>query len=420
MKTLVVFASLLVLAAGRPETRPNPHGAQVLRVVPEQASQVHYLRGLLLQGNYDFWLEPRAVGHPVDIMVRAFQLPQLKKTLSQVGLRYTVKISNVAALLSKQRAAQEAARANGPRAMDWTSYHTYQEIMDWLESLATDHPDLCKVENVGSSFEGRTMKMLTLGKGGPGKPAIFIDGGIHAREWISPATVTYMINELVTKRDTYDDILSNVNFYFMPSINPDGYDYTFTDDRLWRKTRSDTNSIFGCKGADPNRNWGFHWMEIGASDEPCTEIYAGSEPFSEVEMRNVRDQIIKHGSDIKVYLTFHSFSQLWMYPWGWTSALPDDWQDLDDLAKSAVDALTSVYGTHYDIGSSTNVIYAAAGGSDDWAKGEGNVKYAYTVELRDTGAYGFLLPPEQILPSGEETFEGVKVVANFVKNTYGK
>ncbi|XP_071538310.1 carboxypeptidase B-like [Panulirus ornatus] len=415
MRPLVLLASsLLVLGAARPHDCTNLHGAQVLRVVPERAGQVHYLRGLLLQGNYDFWTEPRAVGHPVDIMVRAFQLPQLKKTLSQVGLRYTVKISNVAALLAKERTTQEAARASGSRAMDWTSYHTYQEIMDWLESLAADHPDLCKVENVGSSFEGRTMKMLTLGKGGPGKPAIFIDGGIHAREWISPATVTYMINELVTKRDTYDDILSNVNFYFMPSINPDGYDYTFTDDRLWRKTRSDTNSLLGCMGVDPNRNWGFHWMEIGASDDPCSEVYAGTEPFSEVEMRNVRDQISQRSSSIKVYLTYHSYSQVWLYPWGWTSQPPEDWQDLKDLAQSAAEGVLSVHGTLYDVHNSGG----AAGGSDDWAKGEANVKYSYTIELRDTGEYGFLLPPEQIIPTGEENLEGLKVVANFIKDTY--
>ncbi|KAK8397432.1 hypothetical protein O3P69_004876 [Scylla paramamosain] len=229
-----------------------------------------------------------------------------------------------------------------------------------------------------------------------------------------------MVNELVTNSNTYDDLLSNVNFYVMPSINPDGYSYTFTDDRMWRKTRSHTDSPFGCKGADPNRNWDFHWNEIGASSNPCSETYAGSGPFSEVEMRVVRDEIIRLGSKIKVYLTFHSYSQLWMYPWGYTSALPDDWKDLDNLAQDAVSALTAVHGTQYEIGSSTNTIYAAAGGSDDWAKGVGGVKYAYTVELRDQGYYGFLLPPSKIIPSGEETFEALKVVANFVKNTYSK
>uniref|UniRef100_A0A0P4VSV2 Peptidase M14 domain-containing protein n=1 Tax=Scylla olivacea TaxID=85551 RepID=A0A0P4VSV2_SCYOL len=73
-------------------------------------------------------------------------------------------------------------------------------------------------------------------------------------------------------------------------------------------------------------------------------------------MRVVRDEIIRLGSKIKVYLTFHSYSQLWMYPWGYTSALPDDWKDLDNLAQDAVSALTAVHGTKYEIGSSTNTI----------------------------------------------------------------
>lgn len=63
---------------------------------------------------------------------------------------------------------------------------------------------------------------------------------------------------------------------------------------------------------------------------------------------------------------------------------------------------------------------AAAGGSDDWAKGVAGVKYSYTIELRDTGNYGFLLPASQIIPTGEETFEGFLVVANFIRNTYSK
>jgi len=66
---------------------------------------------------------------------------------------------------------------------------------------------------------------------------IFFVSGIHAREWISPAAVTYFINELVTKSNNYWDILQAVDFYFFPVVNPDGYEFTFESDRLWRKTR---------------------------------------------------------------------------------------------------------------------------------------------------------------------------------------
>ncbi|KAK7082274.1 hypothetical protein SK128_016692 [Halocaridina rubra] len=412
MKTLLVLASFLLLAAALPTPKSFLHGAQVFRVVPKTEGQIHYLSGLIKSDHYDFWTEPRAIGKPVDIMAKAFHIPQLKSTLLKLGLKYEILVSNVAQQVEALHMANEKARAKGTKAMDWTSYHTYDEITEWLDSLATDYPSLCTVEDVGTSYEGRTMKLLKLGTGPATNPGIFIDGGIHAREWISPATVTYIINEFVQNSDTYADILAGVNFYIMPSINPDGYAYTWSNDRLWRKTRSETGTP-GCRGADPNRNWGFHWMEAGASSNPCSDIFAGSVEFSEVEMQNVRDQILKYQDTLVAYLTFHSYSQLWMYPWGYTTDLPSDWQELDSLAQDAVSALTGVHGTSYDIGSSTNILYAAAGGSDDWAKGVGNVKYSYTIELRDTGFWGFQLPPEQIIPTGEETFEALKVVANF-------
>lgn len=55
---------------------------------------------------------------------------------------------------------------------------------------------------------------------------------------------------------------------------------------------------------------------------------------------------------------------------------------------------------------------AAAGGADDWAHGVANIKYSYTFELRDTGDYGFMLPTKYIIPSGEETFDAIKIMSN--------
>jgi len=292
--------------------------------------------------------------------------------------------------------------------MDWTSYHDYDEIMAWMEELTAANPDVCSIQDVGQSYEGRTMKMLTIGSGDASNPGVFVDGGIHAREWISPATVTYMANQLVQDKATYASLLSQVNFYFMPVINPDGYAYTFSNDRLWRKTRSPQGN---CYGVDPNRNWGFHWNEGGASNLPCADTYCGPNAFSELSQQVVRDQLLSL-TNLQSYLTFHSYAQMWMYPWGWTSDLPADWQDLDDLAQNAVAALTAVHGKSYEIGSSTNTIYLASGGSDDYAKGTAGVKYSYTIELRDTGLYGFQLPASQIIPSGEETFEALLVVGN--------
>ncbi|KAK3870803.1 hypothetical protein Pcinc_023998 [Petrolisthes cinctipes] len=421
MKVLLVLCGLVLVVSARPDPHPHLKGAQVLRVVPEETWQVGYLRALQQQDLYDFWTEPNSVGRPVDMMSDVFQLPVLRAALENVNLSPRVLVSDVASLVAGSTPHQHNNKDSFSTRIDWTDYYDYDQITGWLDSLATDYPSVCKTEDVGTTYEGRTMKLITIGTGAADNPGIFIDGGIHAREWISPATVTYMINELVTKGSgEFSELLSKVNFYVMPSINPDGYQYTWTNDRLWRKTRSDTDSSFGCKGVDPNRNWGFHWNEVGASSSPCSDIYAGPEPFSEVEMQVVRDQVNRFAPTLQAYLTFHSYSQLWMYPWGFTSDLPDDWQDMDNLAQNAVTALTSLYGTRYEIGSSTNTIYAAAGGSDDWVKGVAGVKYAYTVELRDTGSYGFLLPTNQIIPTAEETFEGVKVVADFIMNNNGR
>ena len=87
----------------------------------------------------------------------------------------------------------------------------------------------------------------------------------QSREWIAPAVATFIVRELVEDYAEHPDYLDKINWYFLPSANPDGYQYSWEHDRLWRKTRSDHGSILGCKGVDPNRNWGFHWAESGSN-----------------------------------------------------------------------------------------------------------------------------------------------------------
>ena len=77
--------------------------------------------------------------------------------------------------------------------------------------------------------------------------------GIHAREWIAPALATYIMRELVERNAT--NYIDHLNFHILPSANPDGYEYTRNGDRFWRKTRSMTESVSGCMGADGNRNF---------------------------------------------------------------------------------------------------------------------------------------------------------------------
>ena len=146
---------------------------------------------------------------------------------------------------------------------------------------------------------------------------MWIDAGIHAREWISPATCTWMIRELIENDAKHPQLLNDLDWYILPIVNPDGYAFTQTSDRLWRKTRSDYGQS-GCYGVDANRNWGYHWNDGGTEDNGCSDIYLGPEPFSEVENRNVRDFILAHKDQIKFFNTLHSYGQFILLPWGFT------------------------------------------------------------------------------------------------------
>jgi murein tripeptide amidase MpaA len=100
-----------------------------------------------------------------------------------------------------------------------------------------------------SNFPLKILKFQT-------NPSLFIESNIHAREWITSATATWIINEILRSEDR--GALAKYNWYIFPVVNPDGFAYTKSTNRMWRKTRKPGNSI--CFGADPNRNWGYNFM----------------------------------------------------------------------------------------------------------------------------------------------------------------
>nr|SVE74010.1 EOG090X00QE [Daphnia barbata] len=279
---------------------------------------------------YDFWTEPRNVDVNIDIMVP----PAYTKTLVDLLKAFDME------------------------------YHIYE----FVNEMAATYPNLVTLTSTGQSYLGNEMPILKISTGGSGKNAIFAEGGIHAREWISPAFVTWLIRELVENYASHPQYLDNIDWYIMPVLNPDGYTYTFspTGDRLWRKNRAPNSGV--CVGTDLNRNFDYYWNTGGSTSIECGETYHGGAAFSQVEARNVRDAMLAVANQTKVYFSFHSYGQYWLTPWGYTSALPDDYQDLYDLAQRAVDQLTAVEGTIYTIGTSTNLLGLASGCSDDWAK----------------------------------------------------
>jgi len=251
---------------------------------------------------------------------------------------------------------------------------------------------------------------------------IWIDAGIHAREWVAPATATFVINELVrsytnkTTRGGKWEYVSEVDWLISPSINPDGYEHSWKV-RMWRKNRRPQAN--GCVGVDLNRNFDHHWMAGGASTDPCSDIFAGPSANSEPETKAVAAILHELKHKIKVYISFHAFGLYWLTPWAWTSDLPDDYHELEALARKGAAAAHATYNeSTFTINTSTRAMYVSAGGSDDYAKGNVGIKYVYTIELRDKGEFAFLLPKDQIIKAATEAWNGVKVVADFVVDNY--
>ncbi|XP_013856628.1 carboxypeptidase B, partial [Austrofundulus limnaeus] len=125
-----------------------------------------------------------------------------------------------------------------------------------------------------------------------------MDCGIHAREWISPAFCQWFVKEALSTYGSdsqMTSLLDQMDVYVLPVFNIDGYVYTHTNNRMWRKTRS-KGSGSSCIGADPNRNFDAGWCTLGASSNPCSDTFCGYSPESEIEVKNVADFIRRNKS----------------------------------------------------------------------------------------------------------------------------
>lgn len=290
---------------------------------------------------------------------------------------------------------------------DWRHYYHLETIYAWLDHLCDKYSTIIKPLDVGRSYEGVPIKGVKLSHKA-NNTAIFIEGGIHAREWISPATATFILDKLLTsENDTVKDIAQNFDWIFFPVINPDGYKATFEKDRMWRKTRQP----FGlCRGTDLNRNWNSAWNKTGSSPDPCAYDYAGPKVYSERESEQISkflEGIVKPDR-VQTYISLHSYSQLLMFPHGYTSEKAANYDDLKAIGEKAVEAIKTRYGTVYKSGSVYETIYPSSGSSHDWAYTDLKIPISYTFELRGppTSPHMFILPAEQIEPVGWETLDG--------------
>ncbi|KAI0393886.1 hypothetical protein F5Y17DRAFT_458417 [Xylariaceae sp. FL0594] len=324
-----------------------------------------------------------------------------------------------------QKKKEEKDRKEGalPSLSWFDAYHPYAEHLTYLSDLRSAFPNNSELFAAGKSFEGRPLQGIHLwGKGGKGaKPAILFHGNVHAREWITSKVwgggkqvVEYILYQLISGYTNNDKlvqkVLDNYDFYVIPVVNPDGFIYTQTTDRLWRKNRqvrSNTTFI----GTDINRNWVVGWGGTGGSSSvPSSETFAGFSPHDTPETSSLASFALtltrSHG--IKLYIDWHSYAQVILLSYGYTcTSYPPNIAEQEALAKGIAAAIRKPYNTSFDYGPGCEVLYQSNGNGRDYMTDVARAQFGWGIELRDT-KYGFVLPPDQILPSGVEIWEGLK------------
>ncbi|KAM0304161.1 hypothetical protein ACHAPM_002233 [Fusarium culmorum] len=403
MRSFLLALLPLALATAVPSSKKvDYNGFKSLRVTLPKGADAEAINKLAAT-----ILNPGA-GEELDIVVAPENVAKVKKLASDA----TVLVEDVGAVLAKEETSTVYAV---PSESWFTAYHPYADHLQFLTDLQTSYPTKSEVFTLGNSFQGRALTGIHIwGSGGKGsKPAVVFHGTVHAREWIATMTAEYLAYQLLTKYASdaaVKAIVDKYDFYITPIVNPDGFVYTQTTNRLWRKNRQ-TVSGSTCVGRDVNRNWPYKWeLTGGASTNPCDETFKGRAAGDSPELKAIVGQIdsLAAGRGISFYVDFHSYGQYILWPYGYDcSVVAPEETALSSVASRINAGIRGQSGLSYTAGNSCRALYATTGDSIDYVQGVAKAKYAYTIELRDKGTYGFSLPASQIQPTVRETWAGV-------------
>ncbi len=284
------------------------------------------------------------------------------------------------------------------------AYHSALELETELRALESGFPDMARVHVIGRTLEGRDILALQInGRLGlsPVAPSFLVLGAHHAREWIS-VEVPFLFGKHLLENYASDaavrDIVDRSDIWIVPMVNPDGLEYSIHVYRYWRKNRR--ANADGTFGVDINRNYGYAWGfdDAGSSPAPGADDYRGAAPFSEPETAAVRDLFLSRS--FRALVSFHSFGQDILYPWGY-SPVPAPGRDVfADLGLKMSNLIAAVRGTLYGVGQSASFLYLTNGDLTDWALSVSGIP-AFTIEL----------PPLDVLHGGffnaESDIQGV-------------
>ena len=406
-KPAVVLISALgflcVFHFASPSTPQAPQNEEIISVAltPSLAARLHPL-GL----DYLFEWEGRTY-----ILVS----PDEIRRLAQAGVPYLLESDKFPAL--RPGASLLQGGING-------EYHSYSELEAALIDLANAYPDITHLSTIGLSLENRKILALKISDNAAqdeNEVEVLFTGCHHAREWISvevPLLLAGYLLENYASDPRVRHAVDQAETWIVPLVNPDGLEYSIRHYRYWRKNRR--LNADGSFGVDLNRNYGYAWGydDSGSSPEPASDVYRGASPFSEPETRAVRDLFEQR--DFRALVSFHSFSQVILYPWGYAN-IPTGRDARDGAIASAMSSLMrGVNGRVYEYGASSASLYLTNGDTTDWAFGVAGIP-AYTIELPpvDELGGGFFNAESDIQPIFRENLPAALYLIDWAIQDFG-
>jgi len=280
-----------------------------------------------------------------------------------------------------------------------------------VASLVQASGGIATLETVGQSLQGRDMKIVRFRGAGytSGDTRVFVTYNIHAREWISGMSGVYQIENLIKKVQQEPDYLANTEVVLMYMSNPDGFQYSTESERYHRKNMRPGS----CIGVDLNRNYNANWGGSGSSGSQCSDTYRGASVESEPETQVIKQVMLE--APMTVYVDVHAFSQLILSPYGYTTAEHPRAPEYRTLGGEIQAAIRGVSGNTWTEGPTAQVLYAASGGTNDYADTLGALGLCFELRPASGGLGGFSPPASSILPGAQESYAGIIAAIDHAK-----
>lgn len=387
----------------------NYNGFQLFEISFNSLAQQESFFSHFPRDRIDIWSNDQRIGNfddNMEIMLNPIQsraLLALKSTfnfktiISDVGMQWKIQQMEMTTKTSPIELTEQW----------YSNYHKYDEILQYNLQLKEKYPRFMERFELGQTVENRTIWGFTVHSPGAynaSKPGIWINSLQHAREWATIPTSQYAIWQILVEysngNPTIKHLLDNTNIHWVPVLNVDGFIYTHTNSRFWRKNRR------GGFGVDLNRNWKAGWGS-GSSDNRNSEVYRGPSPMSEPECQAVDVYLKKHSKQIKYGIDFHAYSEVLLRPYGKTRELSRDEARIAPLGQRVVNAVDKINNKGYRNWRAVQL--GLGNGLDDEFYDTHEFAAGFTMEVRprSAGSGGFHLQPAQILPNAKENFAGV-------------